>query len=129
MTDAQLAAVLTAILGAIGGLGAVIRWAVTRVTKAIDDSTASRNKQADAEVELAKSLTTMALRLEDAIGDISVVKRWVEEHTPVEGTEQPPSLRAPASSPSLRPPPRARTNPGGVPIAIDRPFRRGREEE
>lgn len=113
MTDAQLAALLTAIVGSIGTLGAVIRWAVTRVTKAIDDSTASRNKQAEAEVELAKSLTTMALRLEDAIGDISIVKRWVEEHTPVDGVEQPPSLRAP---PSRNTPTR------GLPI-IERPRR------
>lgn len=119
VTDAQFAALLSAILGAIGALGAVIRWAVNRVAKAIDDSTAARSEQAKAEVELAKSLTAMALRLEDAIGDISIVRAWVEEHTPVGGTEQPPELRAPArpATPQTR-----RTPVGGVPIVE----RRGR---
>lgn len=78
MTDAQFAALLSAVIAGLGGVAATLRWAVGRITKAIDDNTASNAKLTDAQIGYAARMAEMATKLDH-------VASWVHEHTPVEG--------------------------------------------
>lgn len=129
LTDGQLAVIVTAAGAIAAALGGAIRWGVGRIVKSMDDGTDQRREQTKADVELAKAMTLMASKVDEARNDIAFVRSWVEEHTPVGGTEQPPELRDPPRSPSrpITPQPRARTNPGGVPIVVEK--RRTRDED
>lgn len=73
MTDAQL----TAILGVLGSLGAAflaaVRWAVNRLTKALDDNTESNREASRAQVTHATSLATLSTK-------IDTVHDWVHAH-------------------------------------------------
>lgn len=88
MSDAWLTALLAALTGVGGAIVAALRWAVNRVTKAMDDNTRAM-------LENTKASTRLEVKI-DQVSD------WVEEHTPV---GRPPPKK-----------PRARTNPQGTPI-------------
>ena len=119
MSDAQLAALITAITTAAGIIGASIKWAVGRITKALDDNAASHAKGADAQIELAKAMTSMAHELREARDDIALVRGFVEEHTPVGGTRLPDELNERRGS-------RTRITPvRGVPAIVERHRTRG----
>jgi hypothetical protein len=75
MTDAQFGALLTAVIAGLGGIAGMIRWAVTRITKAWDDQSSSNLRLADAQLELAGSMAAMR-------ADIDHVMRWMYMHTP-----------------------------------------------
>ena len=75
MTDAQFGALLTAVIAGLGGIAGMIRWAVTRITKAWDDQSASNLRLADAQLELAGSMAAMR-------ADIDHVMRWMYMHQP-----------------------------------------------
>lgn len=77
MTDAQFATLLGAIVAGLGGLATTIRWAVNRVTKAIDDNTESNRELSRAQIVGAQASAIASTKL-DAIAT------WVHHHTPVE---------------------------------------------
>ena len=102
MTDAQLAAILSAVTVAAGLIGAAIRWSAGRIIKALDANSASN-------VALTERLAVFTIRMED-------ITKFVEENTPV---NQPI-------------PKRPKTSPRGYPIgeyAIHRPSTRGEDDE
>lgn len=110
MTDGELIASAVTIAG--GGVGATLKWAVGRITKTLDDNTASNNKDADAKVTLAEKLGAFGAKVDAIAG-------WIERHpTPVRGV---PITKAPIHQPDPGPTPRAATQPGGS-YRIDRPF-------
>lgn len=100
MTDGELIA--SAIAGVAAGAGATVRWAVNRVTKAIEANTKAFTEAAVNSAVLAE--TNRALT-----ADVRSIKEWCDSHTGV--TEMPPGIREKAATP------RARTNPEGVAIA------------
>jgi len=59
MTDGELATITTAIVGGLGGIGAVLRWSVTRITKAIEANSAIM-------LEFVKSATRLEVKLDHA---------------------------------------------------------------
>lgn len=82
MTDAQLGTLL-AVLGPLGAaLIGVLRWAALRITKALDDNTASNKEDADAKTKLAFEMGRLSSKIDD-------VALWVEHHTPVHGVPIP----------------------------------------
>jgi hypothetical protein len=106
VTDIQFGALLSAVVTGLGGVALAIRWAAGRLTKAIDDNTASNVKLSDAQIAYAGSMAGMAAKL-DHVAD------WVHNHTPVEmaaadpyATDRPASerLRAPTYPRGYRPP-------------------------
>lgn len=86
MTEAELIA--GAIVTGSAGLGGVLKWAVSRVTGAIDKNTealAESAKQSAVHAETNRQLTTKLEHIED----------WIEQHTPVENPQQPAAAQAP----------------------------------
>jgi len=75
MTDAQFGALLTAVIAGLGSIVGMIKWGVTRVTKAMDDQTGSNLRLADAQIELAGANAAMR-------ADIDHITRWIYVHTP-----------------------------------------------
>ena len=75
MTDAQFGALLTAVIAGLGSIVGMIRWGVTRVTKAMDDQSSSNLRLADAQIELAASAAAQR-------ADIDHITRWIYTHTP-----------------------------------------------
>ncbi len=79
MTDVQFGLLLTALVGVAGTIGGAIKWAVGRVTKALDDNTASNVADANAKLVLAERLGAWAAKIDNIAG-------WIERHpTPVRG--------------------------------------------
>lgn len=75
MDNAQFGTLLS-VLGAAGlGIVGAIRWAVTRIVKAMDDQSRSNVRLADAQVELAGALAAQR-------ADIDHITRWIYHHTP-----------------------------------------------
>lgn len=79
MTDAQLGLLITAIATFGAGVVGSLKWAVGRITKAIDDNTTARDAQTAAMLEHAKAMTALTVKI-DAVAD------FVQEHTPPIGT-------------------------------------------
>lgn len=77
MSDAQLTALLGCLSSAVALLVGVLRWSVIRITKALDDNTASHREDAAAKVILAEKMAVLATKI-DSVSD------FVEEHTPVQ---------------------------------------------
>src|SRR5678816_766087 len=74
-TDAQFAALLSTVTTGLGGIALIIRWAVTRITKAMDDQSSSNLRLADAQIDLAGALAAQR-------ADIDHITRWIYHHTP-----------------------------------------------
>lgn len=100
MTDAQFALLISAIAGGIATVVGALKWAVGRITKSIDDNSSARDRQAESQLELAKAMTMLSVK-------IDTVTDWVQDHTPVGGTQHP----EPASLPAPLPPPPRRSTP------------------
>ncbi len=103
MTDVQFGILLTALAACAGTIATAIKWGVGRITKALDDNTASNNREADSKVVLAERLGGMVAKIDS-------VAAWIERHpTPVRGVPvtQAPPLR------DHGPSPRAPTQGGG----------------
>lgn len=103
VTDIQFGALITALLAVAGTIGGAIKWAVGRITKALDDNTASNNAEAASKIILAERLGGMMAK-------IDAVSTWIERHpTPIRGvpTTTAPPIRDPG------PTPRAPTQGGG----------------
>lgn len=69
MSDAQLAAILSAVTVVAGILGAAVRWSAKRIIRALDANS-------DSNIALTQRMAEFTLRMED-------MTRFVEEHTPV----------------------------------------------
>lgn len=106
--NGQLAAILAAIVSVAGIIGGAIRWSVKRLTKALDDNTASNKADAEAKLTLAKEMAVLSER-------INRVAAFVEEHTPP--PQEPPK------------PPRRKTPAYGTEYAYQRPKTRGGDDE
>jgi hypothetical protein len=76
VTDGQLATLVGALIAFGGAIGAALRWSVGRVTKALDDNTASRDRGAEANVTLATAMAVLSTK-------IDAVSMYVHENTPV----------------------------------------------
>src|SRR5678816_1249963 len=74
-TDAQFAALLSTVTTGLGGIALIIRWAVTRITKAMDDQSSTNLRLADAQIDLAGALAAQR-------ADIDHITRWIYHHTP-----------------------------------------------
>jgi hypothetical protein len=74
-TDAQFAALLSTVTTGLGGIALMIRWAVTRITKAMDDQSSTNLRLADAQIDLAGALAAQR-------ADIDHITRWIYHHTP-----------------------------------------------
>jgi len=100
MSDIELTAIVAAITGAATAIAAALRWAVGRITRALDANTEAMRENAKA-----------SARLEVMIEQVS---SWVEEHTPIGPAPTPPPKKQ-----------RARTSPLGTPTvttySIQRP--------
>jgi hypothetical protein len=105
VTDAQFAVLVSALITVGGGLAAALKWAVGRVTDALD-----RNTKAFIDFNAQAAVQAETLRR---------VEEWCEEHTGVVAPRPKP--------PSDPPPPRTRTPVRGVPI-IEKFGPRGRTE-
>ncbi len=89
MTDIQFGLLLTTLVAVAGTIAGAIKWAVGRITKALDDNTSSNVLDAEAKVKLAD---------------------WIERHpTPVRGV--PITTAPPMRDPG--PTPRGTTQGGG----------------
>lgn len=75
LTDAQFGALLTAVLGGLTGIAGMIKWAVTRITKAMDDQSSTNLRLADAQIDLAAAFSAQR-------ADLDGVIRWIQMHTP-----------------------------------------------
>jgi hypothetical protein len=75
VTDAQFALLLSALAAVGATLAGVLRWAVTRITKAIDDNTESNKDLSRAQIAYASSIGSMGAQL-------SHIANWVHAHTP-----------------------------------------------
>lgn len=78
-------AMLTSIgIAFVGALRWAVKWGVERLTKALDDNTASNREAAASQIAHAKEMSALSTKI-DTIAD------WVHEHTPVESRayEQP----------------------------------------
>lgn len=93
MSDAQFATLLAAVVAGLGGITATIRWAVGRITKAIDDNTASNGRLSEAQIAYAAAMAGMSAKLDH-------VTNWVHEHTPVEA--EPIEVRSEDTTPLRR---------------------------
>ncbi|HEY6037921.1 MAG TPA: hypothetical protein VIV58_26760 [Kofleriaceae bacterium] len=83
MTDAQLAAILSAITVVAGIIGAAIRWSAKRIIRALDANS-------DSNVKLTGKLAEFTLRLEDVV-------KFMDEYTPPpQEMPKPPKRRTPA---------------------------------
>jgi len=76
MTDAQFGLLISAVVAGLGGIAATIRWAVGRVTNAIDDNTASNRELSKAQIDYAAAMAGMGAKLDH-------VSNWVHAHTPI----------------------------------------------
>lgn len=72
-----LMAMLTSIgIAFVGALRWAVKWGVERLTKALDDNTASNRDAATAQLRHATAMSELSTKI-DAVSD------WVHEHTPV----------------------------------------------
>lgn len=104
MSDAQLAAILTAVAAFGGAIAAAIRWGVMRLVKAQDRAT-------DAIIANTASNATLITKLEHVADRIDRISDFVDEMTPVEIPKPSRGYRPPARPPSQDMPPRAKTIP------------------
>lgn len=123
METAQFATLIS-VLAAIGGtLAGTLKWAVTRITKALDDNTASNKELAVSQVGHAASLAILSTKIDG-------VERYVRDHTPIRDprVDTPSSLRTLVSDedddyedrPGSQRRRTARTAPKGFPVADSR---------
>jgi hypothetical protein len=135
VTDGQIIAAVISALVTIGTGGwAALKWAVTQITKAINDSTAGQKEAAkeaaeahvqaakahreaaqitaDAMLEQAKQFATMSTKLDTSF-------RWIQEHTPVEMPRMPMPLPEPPSLESESRTPTRERNPYAIPDRVD----------
>jgi hypothetical protein len=118
MTDGQIITAIIAALVSISGAGwAALRWAVTQITKAINDSTAGQKEAAaasaaaqvrvaDAQREAAQITSDAMLLQAQAFATMSAkldhTFQWIEQHTPVDEPYAPVPLPEPPSLESER---------------------------
>lgn len=113
LTDGQVAALVSALVTVGGAMVAAGKWAVNRITKALDDNSAVHREVASANVEHAKAMTALSVKIDH-------VTEWVEEHTPVTDPESPLARRTADNGPTprggygLNRPPRHPTPPVGT---------------
>lgn len=103
MDPEQFKALIAALLGTACSAGFLARWAVNRITKAIDDGSqaqkeaaeraanaqlAAAEKAADAQLEQAHAAREQAVAFAGLATKIDDVTKFVHEHTPV-GDERP----------------------------------------
>lgn len=136
VTDGQIIAAVISALVTIGTGGwAALKWAVTQITKAINDSTAGQKEAAkeaaaahvqaaEAQLEAARVSASAMLEQGKAFATMSAkldtTFRWIEEHTPVEMQRQrePMPLPDPSLESESRTPTRER-NPYAIPDRVD----------
>jgi len=118
VTDTEIIA--TAILGGAGVIGAAVRLSVSRVVKAIDDSTAAWTKVGDQVSKFTERLTSIESKLELRRDIQEAVEAIADEISGVHDTAVPVSVddedtgdfsMATARTPTVR-----RTPPGGYQI-------------
>ncbi len=103
MTDIQFGLLLTTLVAVAGTIAGAIKWAVGRITKALDDNTSSNVLDAEAKVKLAERLGEWSAKIDNIAG-------WIERHpTPVRGV--PITTAPPMRDPG--PTPRGTTQGGG----------------
>lgn len=90
MTDAQFAALLSAVIAGLGGIAATLRWSIGRITNAIDSNTAAYKESAKAQLEQAIKFSELSTKITD-------VTSWVHEHTPVDAIPTAASRAAPTA--------------------------------
>ena len=76
MDTAQFATLISVISGGCIAISGVLKWAVSRITKALDDNTASNRELAVSQVGHAASLAVLSTK-------IDAVERYVQDHTPI----------------------------------------------
>lgn len=91
MSDAQLTAALAILTPAIAAFGALIRWAILRVVKAIDDNTAVHKESIVSQVAHAAAMAVLSTKI-DTVFD------WTQEHS---GVHDVASYAAPAEPAAL----------------------------
>ncbi len=98
MTDGQFAALSGIIVTFLSALLATVKWSAVRITKAIDDGSASQKEAAKeaatAQLEQAKAMREQSTSFAKLAEKIDAVTDWVHEHTPVEIQNAPPSLES-----------------------------------
>lgn len=81
MTDAQFGALLTAVLAGLGGIAGMIKWAVSRITKAWDDQSRSNLRLADAQIEFAAAMSAQRADLDGIMRFIAMASGMRETPT------------------------------------------------
>lgn len=76
MDNTQLATIVSAIVAAGAGLAAAVRWAASRIVRALDANTEALTKQAAESAVQAETLRNVA-------DEVRVVHEWCERHTGV----------------------------------------------
>lgn len=80
MSDGQFGALMAMLstigVAFVGALRWAVKWGVERLTKALDDNTASNREAATAQLTHAAAMATLTAK-------IDTVTDWVHEHTPV----------------------------------------------
>ena len=99
MSDSQFGLLIATLVTFLSSLIGMLKWAVTRITKALDDNTESNRADTDAKIKLATEMAVFSTKL-DHIGE------YVEKHTPVEGVAiqpptKPPTKRQPTPAQGL----------------------------
>jgi hypothetical protein len=122
VSDAQFTLLLTAIAAGAGTIAATLRWAINRVTTAIDEARQALIKNAGDSSAHAEALRHLA-------DDVRDIAEWCNEHTNVNATGLKPKKpdRKPPPDSDAPPPPKRRTPPIGLPIIERGP--RGRTQD
>ncbi|HWU86214.1 MAG TPA: hypothetical protein VN253_03020 [Kofleriaceae bacterium] len=99
LSDAQFGALLAALVTFLGSVLATAKWAVNRVVKAIDDSTAARAGDIAAIAELRAALIELRGVVQEGRNDIRELRAIAERLAPLERPRVPTS---PVGVPRLR---------------------------
>ena len=99
MDNAQLTILVSALSAGGAALAASLRWAVNRIVKALDDNSTAHREAAQANLEQAKALVALAVKVDNMSGRIDQVgnkvdrvAEWVDDTrdaTPVERPKLP----------------------------------------
>lgn len=116
MTDGQLAALISALVGVATTVGAAIRWAVLRMVKAQDAATDAMIQHAGTMADSSAANRELVSEVKSAIRRIDTIADFIEEET--SGVHDVSDLRKKMqrAARETRDKPRMKTNPG-VPIA------------
>ncbi len=94
MTDAQFGILIATLATFLSGVIGMLKWAVTRITHALDENTKSNKEDAEAKIHLAREMAVLSTK-------IDLIAQWVQEHTPV---NQPVPTRRPTPSAGVQGP-------------------------